>query len=130
MVEVAGFEPVTSTHLKRKRGIFDGDLTYRSICSKLFSQCGICSFNPDISACWKSRNSSESPYKSPHRLRRANDNPKPRFLSPFVSRSSTRLHLAENLDQRPNPSKCPGVPHQRHGTETRGRRVRHAGFRM
>jgi hypothetical protein len=35
---------------------------------------GIWSFNSDISAYWRTRNSSESPHKSPHSLRRANDN--------------------------------------------------------
>jgi hypothetical protein len=46
---------------------------------------GICSFNPDISAYWRTRNSSESPHKSPHSLSRVNDNPDPRFLSPCLA---------------------------------------------
>jgi hypothetical protein len=29
---------------------------------------GICIFNPDISAYWRTRNSSETPHKSPHSL--------------------------------------------------------------
>jgi hypothetical protein len=103
LVGVAGFEPATTRTPSVNAGFSPVILLTTQYAPSSSLSVGICSFNPDISAYWRTRNSSESPHKSPHSLRRANDNPGTRFLSPLVSRSSRRLPLAENPDQRPNP---------------------------
>ena len=78
MVGVAG----DHTHPKRKRGIFDVILLTAQYAPSSSLSVGICSFNPDISAYRRTRNSSESPHKSPHSHRRANNNATLDFCSP------------------------------------------------
>jgi hypothetical protein len=101
LVGVAGFEPATTRTPSVNAGFSTVILRIAQYTPSSSLSVGICSFNPDISAYWRTRNSSESPHKSPHSLRRANDNPDPRFLSPFVPRSAPpRGYIWRDSDDR------------------------------
>ena len=82
LVGVAGFEPATTRTPSVNAGFSTVILLTAQYAPSSSLSVGICSFNPDISAYWRTRNSSESPHKSLHGHRRANNNATLDFCSP------------------------------------------------